>query len=92
MKRHVSELELQADASAARAASRAGFDPATFLRYLERTRPSLDPARIAALQKTIRELRPAAYTETGAPRGPRSYETSMLGPSVTGVEETHSVS
>jgi predicted Zn-dependent protease len=59
-------LELQADASAVVAMSRAGFDPTALLRYIEREQPpdrprSLFPsraARIAALQEAIRSLPP----------------------------------
>jgi predicted Zn-dependent protease len=65
-------IELQADASAAAAMSRAGFDPAALLRYLERVQPLDRPrspfppraARIRALQEAIRNLPPAAYTES----------------------------
>ena len=65
-------IEFQADASAAAAMSRAGFDPAALLRYLERVQPPDRPrspfppraARIAALQEAIRNLPPAAYKES----------------------------
>ena len=67
------ERELQADASAILLLSRAGFDPAGLLRYVERVQPldrprSPFPARadrIAALQKAIGDLPPASYSESG---------------------------
>lgn len=66
------ERELQADASAILLLSRAGFDPSALLRYIERAQPldrprSPFPARadrIAALQKAIRDLPPASYSES----------------------------
>jgi beta-barrel assembly-enhancing protease len=66
------EKELQADASAILLLSRAGFDPAALLRYVERVQPldrsrSPFPARadrIAALQKAIGDLPPASYSES----------------------------
>jgi len=67
------ERELQADSSAILLLSRAGFDPAALLRYVERVQPldrprSPFPARadrIAALQKAIGDLPPASYSESG---------------------------
>jgi predicted Zn-dependent protease len=67
------EMELRADASAAMAMSRAGFDPAALLRYIERLQPAdrrysaFPPraSRIAALEQTIRDLPPAASAESG---------------------------
>jgi len=66
------ERELQADASAILLLSRAGFDPAALLRYVERVQPldrprSPFPARsdrIAALQQAIRDLPPASYSQS----------------------------
>jgi predicted Zn-dependent protease len=66
------ERELQADASAILLLSRAGFDPAELLDYIERVQPldrprSPFPARadrIAALQKAIRDLPPASYSQS----------------------------
>ena len=66
------ERELQADASAILLLSSAGFDPAALLRYVERVQPldrprSPFPARadrIAALQKAIRDLPPASYSQS----------------------------
>lgn len=63
------EMELEADRSAIPAMSRAGFDPAALLRFIERVQPPDAPrsffpprgARIAALQETIRNLPPATY-------------------------------
>jgi predicted Zn-dependent protease len=64
------ESDLQTDASAALAMSRAGFDPSALLRYIDRMQPP-DQAylqfppretRIAALQETIGGLPPKAYT------------------------------
>jgi predicted Zn-dependent protease len=61
-------MELQADTTAAVAMSRAGFDPAALVRYIERLQPpdrrysAFPPraARIAALEQTIRDLPPSA--------------------------------
>ena len=66
------ERELHADASSILLLSRAGFDPAALLRYVERVQPldrprSPFPARadrIAALQKAIRDLPPASYFQS----------------------------
>jgi predicted Zn-dependent protease len=66
------EIELQADKSAVLAISRAGFDPAAFLRFIERVQPPDSPRspfppraeRIAALRETLRNVPPAAYTES----------------------------
>jgi predicted Zn-dependent protease len=66
------ERELHADTSAILLLSRAGFDPAALLRYVERVQPldrprSPFPARadrIAALQKAIRDLPPASYSKS----------------------------
>jgi predicted Zn-dependent protease len=66
------ERELQADASAILLLSRAGFDPAALLPYVERVQPldrprSPFPARadrIAALQKAIGDLPPVSYSES----------------------------
>jgi predicted Zn-dependent protease len=65
-------IELQADASAVVAMSRAGFDPDALLRYIDRVQPFDRPrspfparaARIATLQEAIRNLPPAAYTKS----------------------------
>lgn len=66
------ERELQADASAILLLSRAEFDPAGLLRYIERVQPldrprSPFPARadrIAALQKAIADLPLASYSQS----------------------------
>jgi predicted Zn-dependent protease len=66
-------LELEADKSAALMMSRAGFDPAALLRYIERVQPADRPflpfppraARIAAFQDVIRDLAPVAQTDGG---------------------------
>jgi predicted Zn-dependent protease len=66
------EMELQADTSAILSMSRAGFDPAALLRYIERVQPPDRPRspfparadRIAALQKAIRDLPSASYSES----------------------------
>jgi predicted Zn-dependent protease len=60
------EIESKADELAIPAISRAGFDPAAFLRYIERLQPSdrlrspfpIRATRIAALQTAIGELPP----------------------------------
>lgn len=65
-------MELQADAFAVSAMSRAGFDPSALLRYIERVQPRDQPrspfparaARIAALQDAIHGLPPATYAES----------------------------
>jgi predicted Zn-dependent protease len=59
------EGELQSDAAAAPLLSRAGFDPAALVRYIERVQPHPDLARIESLREIIRELPPAAYSESG---------------------------
>jgi beta-barrel assembly-enhancing protease len=66
------EKELEADTSAILSMSRAGFDPAALLRYVERVQPPDRPRsrfppradRIAALQKAIRDLPPTSYSES----------------------------
>jgi predicted Zn-dependent protease len=69
--RQMPAIELQADATAAQALSRAGLDPAALLHYIERLQPADRPnavfnampprdARIAALAQILRELPPAA--------------------------------
>jgi predicted Zn-dependent protease len=68
--RHADELE--ADAIAVPLMSRAGFDPAALLRYVERRQPvdrrdapvPVRADRIAGLQQAIRELPPATYSES----------------------------
>jgi predicted Zn-dependent protease len=68
--RHADELE--ADAIAVPLMSRAGFDPAALLRYVERRQPLDRPDapfpiradRIAGLQQAIRDLPPANYSES----------------------------
>jgi predicted Zn-dependent protease len=65
-------MELQADTSAAVAMSRAGFDPAALVRYMERLQPpdrrysAFPPraSRIAALEQTIRDLPPSAHMQS----------------------------
>ncbi len=71
-------IELEADALAAPALQRAGFDPAGLLRYIERCQiprsdstkrfPSLPPAdrRIAALQEVVRTLPVTASVSSDA--------------------------
>jgi predicted Zn-dependent protease len=69
---HRRERELQADTSAVLLLSRAGFEPAALVRYVERVQPPDRPRspfparadRIAALQKAIRDLPPASYSES----------------------------
>jgi predicted Zn-dependent protease len=66
------EMELQADKSAVLAVSRAGFDPAALLRFIERLQPPDSPrspfpprdGRITALRDALRDIPPAAYTES----------------------------
>jgi predicted Zn-dependent protease len=66
------EVELEADTPAILLMSRAGFDPTALLRYIERLQPPDGPRltfparadRIAALQKAIRDLPPASYSES----------------------------
>jgi predicted Zn-dependent protease len=66
-------MQLQADTSAAVAMSRAGFDPAALVRYIERLQPpdrrysAFPPraSRIAALEQTIRDLPPSANMQSG---------------------------
>jgi beta-barrel assembly-enhancing protease len=65
-------MELQKDTIAALAMSRAGFDPAGLVRYIERVQPPDQPrspfpprdARIAALREAIRDIPPAVYAES----------------------------
>ncbi len=66
------EMALQADKSAVLAVSRAGFDPAALLRFIERLQPPDSPrspfpprdGRITALRDALRDIPPAAYTES----------------------------
>ena len=66
------ELELQADKSAVLTMSRAGFDPAALLRYIERVQPldrpdlpfPLRAARLAALQDAIGGQAPVAERDS----------------------------
>ena len=84
-------IELQADASAAAAMSRAGFDPAGLPRYIEREqRPSpfsqLPPreVRLAALRKTIEDLPPRAeYIEDSSDFGVVQKAAHAEGPEPT---------
>ncbi|HTX37462.1 MAG TPA: M48 family metalloprotease [Bryobacteraceae bacterium] len=63
-------MEFRADTSATAAMSRAGFDPAALLRYIQRVQPSDQPnsplppraKRIAALRKAISILPPTSST------------------------------
>jgi predicted Zn-dependent protease len=65
-------VELQADTIAALAMSRAGFDPAGLVRYIDQVQPPDQPRspfpvradRIAALQKAIRDLPLGYYSES----------------------------
>jgi predicted Zn-dependent protease len=59
------QLELQADIAAVPLLSRAGFDPAGLLRYLERMQPT-DDRRIIALRTALRDLAAPAYTDSEA--------------------------
>lgn len=56
------QIELDAGKTAVLAMSKAGFDPAALLRYIERVQPS--PERDTALKQAIQNLRPATYSES----------------------------
>jgi beta-barrel assembly-enhancing protease len=64
-------IELDADRTAAAVMSRAGFDPAALVRFIDREQrdhPRCPPdrlTRIASLQEAIRNLAPATYVESG---------------------------
>ncbi len=66
------QSELRADPSAILLMSRAGFDPAALVHYIERVQPPDHPQspfptradRLAALQSAIRELPPASYSQS----------------------------
>lgn len=60
------QIQLEADKSAVPTMSRAGFDPAALLRYIERVQPpgAARDARLAALRQAISEIPPATYMES----------------------------
>jgi predicted Zn-dependent protease len=76
------QIQLEADKSAVPMMSRAGFDPAALLRYIERVQPSdaARDARIVALREAISEVPPASYVDSGQFRSIQDRVRSLTVP------------